>query len=80
MRFADYFFDGLFVDLAIQSQIRESANQVEETTGRIQAAISRLKVFLADLEERQRAKKADCETLLLRAEKTLKAGENHDTD
>lgn len=80
MRFADYFFDGLFVDLAVQSQIRESANQVEETTGRIQAAISRLKVFLADLEERQRAKKADCETLLLRAEKTLKAGENHDTD
>ncbi|MGI6053367.1 MAG: hypothetical protein ACOYA8_00720 [Clostridium sp.] len=80
MRFADYFFDGFFVDLAVQSQIRESLNQVQETQGRIKEALSRLRAFLSELEERKKGKETDREALLLEIEKTLRAGENHDKD
>lgn len=42
LRFADYFFDGLFVDWAVLDHISQSKDQVLSTQGQIQSVLSRL--------------------------------------
>lgn len=42
-RFADYFFDGLFMDWAVSSQISQSKTQVEEIKAELDRAVDRLK-------------------------------------
>ncbi len=49
--FADYFFDGLFADWAVQSGIREAQANVEEAYGRVRDALVRLRTLGRDLEE-----------------------------
>lgn len=39
MRFADYFFDGLFVDWMVLDRIQQSTDQVEETYARIKGVL-----------------------------------------
>lgn len=51
--FADYFFDGLFVDLFVQSRIREARDQVEAVTQRVERLIVRLRDERENLEEKQ---------------------------
>jgi hypothetical protein len=45
LTFADYLFDGLFVDLAVQSKIREAQNKVDITRNKVS-------IVLMDLRER----------------------------
>ena len=42
LRFADYFFDGLFADWAVGDRISESQNAVQKTRSQISSMISRL--------------------------------------
>lgn len=51
--FADYFFDGLFADLFVQSRIREARDQVEAVTQRVERLIVRLRDERENLEEKQ---------------------------
>ena len=51
--FADYFFDGLFADLFVQSRIREAQEQVEAVTQRVERLIVRLQDERENLEEKQ---------------------------
>lgn len=51
--FADYFFDGLFADLFVQSRIREAQEQVEAVTQRVERLIVRLRDEWESLEEKQ---------------------------
>lgn len=51
--FADYFFDGLFVDLFVQSRIREARDQVEAVTQRVERLIALLRDERESLEEKQ---------------------------
>ena len=51
--FADYFFDGLFADLFVQSRIREAQEQVEAVTQRVERLIVRLRDERENLEEKQ---------------------------
>ena len=51
--FADYFFDGLFADLFVQSRIREAQEQVEAVTQRVERLIVRLREERESLEEKQ---------------------------
>lgn len=51
--FADYFFDGLFADLFVQSRIREAQEQVEAVTQRVERLIVRLRDERESLEEKQ---------------------------
>lgn len=51
--FADYFFDGLFADLFVQSRIREAQGQVEAVTQRVERLIVRLRDERESLEEKQ---------------------------
>lgn len=51
--FTDYFFDGLFADLFVQSRIREAQEQVEAVTQRVERLIVRLRDERENLEEKQ---------------------------
>ena len=51
--FADYFFDGLFADLFVQSRIHEAQHQVEAVTARVSSLIARLLEERENLEEKQ---------------------------
>ena len=51
--FADYFFDGLFADLFVQSRIREAQEQVEAVIQRVERLIVRLRDERENLEEKQ---------------------------
>jgi chromosome segregation ATPase len=42
LRFADYFFDGLFADWAVGDKISESQSSVQKVKGQISSALSRL--------------------------------------
>ena len=42
LRFADYFFDGLFADLTVQSRIERSYSSVEHTRNQINRALDKL--------------------------------------
>lgn len=54
LRFADYFFDGLFVDWAVMDRINQSQAAVEEARGRITAVLDRLNA-MSDGAERESA-------------------------
>lgn len=43
LRFADYFFDGLFADWAVMEKISQSKDSVEKTKSEIQAVLSQLR-------------------------------------
>jgi DNA repair exonuclease SbcCD ATPase subunit len=42
LKFADYFFDGLFADLAVQSKINKAKEDIEETIFKVDSIISKL--------------------------------------
>lgn len=54
LRFADYFFDGLFVDWAVMDRISQSQTAVEETRWQITGVLERLDAMSATA-ERERA-------------------------
>ena len=54
LRFADYFFDGLFVDWAVMDRISQSQTAVEETRWQITGVLERLDAMSAAA-ERERA-------------------------
>lgn len=51
LRFADYFFDGLFADWAVLDRIHQSQEQVRGTRDRIRGVLSRLEAMLEGTEE-----------------------------
>lgn len=51
LRFADYFFDGLFVDWAVLDRISASKGQVQSTQGQIESVLSRLHTMILDVEQ-----------------------------
>lgn len=61
LRFADYFFDGLFADWAVMDQIRQSQEQVQRTRDQIADVLARLDGMLcaADQEERETREQLD---------------------
>lgn len=46
LRFADYFFDGLFVDWAVLDRISQSKSQVQSTQSQIEEVMARLQAML----------------------------------
>jgi len=53
LRFADYFFDGIFVDWAILDRITESQSQVERTRERIDDILEKLNSMLSRIDKEQ---------------------------
>lgn len=52
LKFADYFFDGLFADWAVMDKIDESVTKVKHTKSEISAVIGKLELKLENMEPR----------------------------
>lgn len=63
-RFADYFFDGLFVDWAVHDKITQSESQVKETEKKISKVLEKLKGMLNDEDRKIESAKNEIESIL----------------
>lgn len=67
LRFADYFFDGLFADWAVLDQIEESQAEVKSVIKQIQAVLDKLASMLASAEKDQKAVQTKLDELIVNA-------------
>ena len=68
LRFADYFFDGLFADWAVMDKISQSQSQVQNTKNQIESVLSRLSSNMSAVEQEQAQVKKKLDTLVLNAQ------------
>lgn len=68
LKFADFFFDGLFVDWEILDQIKQSKKQLMQTESQIETMIQRLESMATEAETQQEALKKRLEEQILLAE------------
>lgn len=64
LRFADYFFDGLFADWAVLDKINQSQSQVQNTKSQIASVLSRLDSMMRTLGQEQVQIKSKLDTLV----------------
>lgn len=67
LRFADYFFDGLFADWAVLDKIEESQAEVKNIIKQIQAVLEKLALMLASAEKDQKAVQSMLDELIINA-------------
>lgn len=67
LRFADYFFDGLFADWAVMDKISQSQSQVQSTKSQIDSVLSRLNSMMSAAEREQAQTKSKLDALVLEA-------------
>lgn len=65
MRFADYFFDGLFADLALMDMIKDSRNQVCRTKNEIHTVMQKLENMEQSIRQKQEQMRARIHELIL---------------
>lgn len=68
LRFADYFFDGLFADWAVMDKISQSQSSVENTRRKIQKVLSQLKSMDAASEREIAKLQRERDAIVVRAE------------
>ena len=68
LRFADYFFDGLFADWAVMDKISQSQNQVQSTKNQIESVLSRLNSMMNTADQEQSQVKNKLNLLILEAQ------------
>ena len=64
LRFADYFFDGLFADWAVLDKISQSKSQVLSTQNQIESVLGRLDGMLRAVEQEQTQLESKLDTLV----------------
>lgn len=64
LRFADFFFDGVFADWAVLDRIGQSQDQVSAVCGQIESALFRLRSLLSRVEGEQRRLTDEREALI----------------
>lgn len=67
MRFADFFFDGLFADWTVKNRITESQNQVGGTVSKIETVLSKLAAMLDTADKDQQKAKAELDEIIKNA-------------
>ena len=67
MRFADYFYDGLFADWAVLNRIDKSSTQISQTRGQINAVVRRLETLLNTNTQNQTRTQFRIQQLILNA-------------
>ena len=67
LRFADYFFDGLFADWAVGDKISESQSSVQKVKGQISSALSKLERMEKDSDAQIHSLEAKIEEMLVNA-------------
>lgn len=71
MRFADYFFDGLFVDWMVLDRIQQSTDQVEETYARIKGVLDWLNKSLEQATARTNELRTKADAVVVDSEPPL---------
>ena len=64
LRFADYFFDGLFADWAVLDKIGQSQSQVQSTRSQIENVLSRLHTMMSAAEQEQTKVKSKLDAMV----------------
>jgi len=67
LRFADFFFDGLFADWAVLDRINQSQTRAEETKRQIEALLCRLGAMLDKTEQEQEKLKESLNEMIFKA-------------
>lgn len=67
LRFADYFFDGFFVDLAVMEKINNSKSNVESTKRQIESVLSKLQSMHASADQTIGKLEAEKDAVILEA-------------
>lgn len=65
LKFADYFFDGIFADLAVSEQLQLSLEQAQKTAGQLQTVLARLEVMQSTLLREREHLKEELERCIL---------------
>lgn len=65
LKFADYFFDGLFADWAVMDRIDESITEVKHTKSEVLSVIGKLEMKLKDVEPRVTELREEVENLVI---------------
>lgn len=68
LRFADYFFDGLFADWAVLDKIKQSKSQVTQTKKQVNDVINRLNSLLAAVDQEYTNTKHQLEQVISKVE------------
>lgn len=73
LRFADYFFDGLFADWAVMDRIGRAKEQVSRTANQIDQVLRRLELYMTDAANTCRRTQEElerliCETVVVKGE------------
>lgn len=71
LRFADWFFDGFIVDLAVQNRIEDAQDRVGSVLQQIDRCLANLTAMKSQLDIRQEALNRKLEQLLLEAKRPL---------
>lgn len=67
LRFADYFFDGLFADWAVMDKISKSKSSVQSTKSQIESVLSRLRSMEASADQTIKRLEAEKDSVVLKA-------------
>jgi len=67
-RFADYFFDGLWVDLSVLDTIRESLDSIKDVQNQISRVLNKLETMLETTEKQIARSEKERKELILKAE------------
>ena len=67
LRFADYFFDGLFADWAVMDKISQSKSSVQSTKSQIESVLSRLRSMEASSDQTIKKLEDEKDSVVLRA-------------
>ncbi|MTI49607.1 MAG: hypothetical protein FH761_17385 [Firmicutes bacterium] len=65
LTFADYFFDGLFADLAVQSKINDAKSRVENTIYKVNSIMSRLEQDLSTSESKLKSFESEKSNIII---------------
>ncbi len=68
LRFADWFFDGIFADYSILQRIEESKEKIYDIKNKINRIINHLQEKLSETDSRADAVKAELDSIVLKAE------------
>ena len=66
LRFADYFFDGLFADWAVMDKISKSKSSVQSTKSQIESVLSRLRSMEASADQTIKRLEAEKDSVVLK--------------
>lgn len=66
LRFADYFFDGIFADWAVLDRISESQERMRATKGQIESALNRLRVMELGADKKLQTEREQLRELITR--------------